>query len=350
MTEAQRICAAYREATRHGGGNGAAPGTLAPVVAKPSITWVGAHPEHFVPGRIAPSGAVIAPEAWVNHIAEGSFDGVRTWFNTPTALRNPPLGPSSTHFSIGKDGRIQQHVAVEDTAFGNGDVQAGCTAALVFENSGLNPNLGTVSCEHEGFTGDIPTDAMFDSSTRLCAWVFATYLLPGGASGVAVDRRHILRHGEISPGDRAFCPGWPETVLADYVARVDDLLKGMPEQALAEPLLAFLREHPDVGRPRHDTMYDLYGNAYVWLTACERHPRGALLFYRKWLDRVQLISWEDAPHAAPLPPFTPQALTQPAAPPQATARRAGTRTAKSSVASAPGSRRAASRKPARTRA
>lgn len=302
VTEAQRICQAYLAGNGSGGG--------AIMVAQPALTWVGADSENFARGRRAPSGLLIAPEAWVNHIAVGTFEGVRSWFNTPPALRRDangnPIGPSSTHFSVAKDGRAQQHVALDDTAFGNGDVQAGYTSELVRENAGLNPNLWTVSCEHEGVSGEIPTDAMFDTSTRLCAWVFATRLIPGGASGVAVDRRHILRHGDISPVDRRFCPGWPETVLADYVARVAELVSGRApvelaaERELSDPFSAFLSANPDAGRPRHGEVYDLFGNAYLWLAACERYPHGALLYWRKWMDRTQLVSWEDKP-SQPIP-------------------------------------------------
>src|SRR5581483_4820268 len=155
---------------------------------------------------------------------------------------------SSAHFSVAKDGRIHQHVALDDTAFANGIVQTGHTARLIDDNAGLNPTLWTVSCEHEGMSGESPTPAMFDASTRLCAWVFATRLLSGGASAVAVDRDHIIRHAEISPIDRAGCPGWPEPVITAYVARVAELAKGMAGQAgtvagapvqADDPLLAF---------------------------------------------------------------------------------------------------------------
>lgn len=203
--------------------------------AAPPISWVDAHSSNFAPRRFAPDGRLIAPEAWVNHIADGSFEGLASWFNVPAdrhfSVGGAFLGASSTHFSVARDGRIQQHVAIQDTAFANGGIEGGFTSTLVAANGFINPNLWTVSCEHEGFTGDIPTEAQFDSSTRLCARVFASHIIPGGATDVAIDRVHILRHTSISPQSRPRCPGWPESVMDDYVARVAELVRGKQSQS-----------------------------------------------------------------------------------------------------------------------
>lgn len=222
------------------------------MVVKPVIQYTDAHPDNYAAGRIHTDGRVIAPEAWVLHIAQGSFDGIMSWFRTGPADRNPPL-PSSAHFSVAKDGRIRQHVSPINTAFANGIVQSGYTSRLIDENAGINPNLWTVSCEHEGMSGELPTEAMFEASAHLCAWVFETRLLPGGASGVAVDRDHIIRHGDISPIDRAGCPGWPERIITDYIDRVREHLAGPVEPppiddhetALIAELLGELRAFRD---------------------------------------------------------------------------------------------------------
>lgn len=199
-------------------------------IEKPAIEWKAAAERNYEGGRKDNAGGTIAPECWVLHIAQGSFDGIASWFATPPEKRNPPL-PSSAHFSVAKDGRIRQHVSMENTAFANGIIQDGFTAKLIRENryadgSFINPNLWTVSCEHEGMSGEAPTPAMFEASTRLCAWVFQTELLVAGASDVAIDRDHIIRHADISPQDRAGCPGWSESVIADYIARVRQLVSG----------------------------------------------------------------------------------------------------------------------------
>ena len=178
----------------------------------PPLRWIGAHPRNFDRGR-----AGIVPEAVVLHIAEGSLAGMDAWFNNPTA-------GVSAHYGVGKAGEIHQYVAIDDTAFANGIVEGGYTARLIDENRNINPNRWTVAIEHEGRTGDLLTLAQFDVSTRLTAWLFQRYLLAGGASGVAVDRDHILMHRDITPRSRARCPGWGEDQQAAYIDRVRELL------------------------------------------------------------------------------------------------------------------------------
>lgn len=180
------------------------------------IQWIGALGENFAEGR-----GQIQPEAVVLHIAEGSLAATDDWFNRH---HFPPDGPTSAHFCVGKDGTLHQYVSTKNTAFANGRVEDGHTAVLVDVNAGINPNLWTISIEHEGHSGDIVPAEQLDVSTRLTAWLFRNRLFTSGASGVAVDRDHILRHGEISPNSRPACPGWDDAFLDEYVARVHELL------------------------------------------------------------------------------------------------------------------------------
>jgi hypothetical protein len=55
---------------------------------------------------------------------------------------------------------------------------------------------------------------------------------------------------------------------------------------------AFLAAHPEAGTPRHEETRDLFDNGYVWLTPTTRYRRGALVVWRKWLNRAKLVSWE----------------------------------------------------------
>lgn len=224
-----------------------------PVVSEPMFEVSIAHPGNWGKGRIGALGKPIAPEAWVLHIAQGTFAGIDSWFKTGPADRNPPL-PSAAHFSVAKDGRIRCHVLPEHTAFANGIIQDGYRAKLINENrypdgSAINPNLWTISCEHEGDSGEAPTAAMFEASTRLCAWVFQTRLLTGGATGVAVDRDHIIRHGDISPADRSGCPGWSELQISTYISRVRALLQlDAPPPVEVDPRLRTLIDALTVSR------------------------------------------------------------------------------------------------------
>ena len=108
-------------------------------------------------------------------------------------------------------------------------IQAGFTAELITDNEGINPNKWTISIEHEGTAEDdkVPTDAQFDASTRLSAWLFRNRLFTSGATDVDVDRKHIIGHRDIAPIDRPDDPPWTEAIFDRYIRTVRDLL-GLP--------------------------------------------------------------------------------------------------------------------------
>jgi hypothetical protein len=163
-------------------------------VAEPDIVFIGAHSTNFSVGR-----GGIKPEAVVLHMAEGPMSAVDSFFNR---VHSDPPGPTSAHFCVGKDGTLHQYVNTQNTAFGNGRIEAGFTAKLISDNAGINPN----------------------TSTQLTACLFQSRLLNSGASGVAVDRDHILRHGDISPRSRHGCPGFSDELLERYITQVRNLL------------------------------------------------------------------------------------------------------------------------------
>ncbi|MFN8524138.1 MAG: peptidoglycan recognition family protein [Chloroflexota bacterium] len=191
-------------------------GVTAAVVPEPNFIFIGADSSNFSVGR-----GGIKPEAVVLHIAEGSMGSVDSWFNQ---VHLPPAGPSSAHFCVGKDGTVHQYVNTGNTAFANGIVEPGFTASLINDNGGINPNRWTISIEHEGSSGDAVPEAQLQASTQLTAWLFQNRLLNSGASGVAVDRNHVLKHGDISPISRKRCPGWSEAFIGQYIAQVRTLL------------------------------------------------------------------------------------------------------------------------------
>ncbi len=173
----------------------------------------------------------MVPEAAVLHIAEGTLAGGDSWFATPASQ-------VSAHFMVGKTGIIHQYVPLSKAAWANGAVEAGASAALIGENWGVNPNLWGVSIEHEGWAGEALTALQVDASVTLTAWLFKSVFLVAGASGVAVDRKHILRHSEISPQTRPGCPGWAEANLADYVTRVQQALAGPAAKTYEQGVVA----------------------------------------------------------------------------------------------------------------
>ncbi|MGE5265381.1 MAG: N-acetylmuramoyl-L-alanine amidase, partial [Acidobacteriota bacterium] len=103
-------------------------------------------------------------KAVVLHIAAGPMSAVFPTFNNPAGL-------TSAHFCVGKDGSIEQYVSIDDTAYGNG---LKFTNGQWFNARGVlvqptwqdlqspnNPNLYTISIEHDGQPEDQWTPEMY---------------------------------------------------------------------------------------------------------------------------------------------------------------------------------------------
>jgi N-acetylmuramoyl-L-alanine amidase len=157
-----------------------------------------------------------SPEAIVLHIMDGTLLGCDSWFN------NNPYGVSA-HFGINKLGEIHQYVYLSNAAHANGKIE-NWDLRLIKENGYTNPNDWTISIEHEGMSGDSLTWNMYNASVKLSAWLWQNVIVPGGASGLGIDRDHFLRHGDISPTSRPGCPGWSQEILEQYINDVRRLL------------------------------------------------------------------------------------------------------------------------------
>jgi len=110
----------------------------------------------------------------VVHVTEGAFWGSVRWLRSPRAH-------ASSHFVIGRRGRIVQLVHLSDIAWHAGNWRI---------------NSRSVGIEHEGFTYGVDgfTDAQYRSSARLAAWIARRSLMP-------IDRAHIIGHAEVpAPG------------------------------------------------------------------------------------------------------------------------------------------------------
>lgn len=145
------------------------------------------------------------PLGVVMHIAEGTLAGIDAWFNS----RDNSGG--STHYAIGKKGEIHQYVREEDAAWGNGVVKKP-SWPLLMQN--VNPNLYTISIEHEGYTGEPWTDEMLESDVWLLKRICQRW-------NILMDRVHIIGHNQIDSVTRARCPGtglpW-DRLLAELTA------------------------------------------------------------------------------------------------------------------------------------
>lgn len=149
-------------------------------------------------------------DAVVLHIAVGSEASVINEFSNP-------LARVSSHFLVSKAGRITQFVSVLDTAYANGlswdgvhwvDPE-GLTLAPPHAppwaglRPPLNPNSQTCAIEREGKPADKPTLAMTNATIRLLQWLGMQFT----AFRSYVPHQNLIGHCEISPVNRANCPG-----------------------------------------------------------------------------------------------------------------------------------------------
>jgi hypothetical protein len=111
-----------------------------------------------------------------------------------------------------------------------------------------------------------------------------------------LDRRLAVEgHGDAMATD---CPGpfwsqWRSEVLGQ-VHPVDDDHDGVDVTngfSVGEGIRRFLEANPEWGKARMDEK-SLDGGAYLWTTPTARHPLGALVVYRTFLNEVRGLAWD----------------------------------------------------------
>lgn len=143
----------------------------------------------------------VVPFVIVNHISAGTMSSMDYWFTDPANQ------VSSAHFGVAKDGRVHQYVSIERMAWANGipQEQFAQATAQVVRDMNMNPNLYTVSIEHEGTDGDL-TEAQFQSSVRLHRYI-RDYVRGVWLKDFPLDTYHVLGHYQINPVQKPDCPG-----------------------------------------------------------------------------------------------------------------------------------------------
>ncbi|GAA1901738.1 hypothetical protein GCM10009716_09460 [Streptomyces sodiiphilus] len=91
------------------------------------------------------------PRVQITHIIVGTLMGADSWFRNPDAR-------VSSHFGVGRDGRVLQWVDTADTAWAN-----------------RSANSYSVSVENEGTTGDALTAAQLQANARILEWAGRTH-------------------------------------------------------------------------------------------------------------------------------------------------------------------------------
>ncbi|MFD0868753.1 N-acetylmuramoyl-L-alanine amidase [Paenibacillus residui] len=166
------------------------------------------------------------PFVIVNHISAGTMASMDSWFTSPGNKT------SSAHFGVAKDGRIHQYVDIRRMAWANGigaeDIAKSKTP-VIQDNPGINPNLYSVSIEHEGTDGDL-TEAQFQASVWLHRYIQQQVQEIWGRV-FELDRYHVIGHFQVNPRGKPSCPGskfpWNRLYkeLLEVEKKEDDTLK-----------------------------------------------------------------------------------------------------------------------------
>jgi N-acetyl-anhydromuramyl-L-alanine amidase AmpD len=145
------------------------------------------------------------PLAIVNHISEGSMSSMISWFTS----KNNQV--SSAHFGVSRAGEIYQFVSVKDNAWANGlnSEQYKDARASIVQRMGINPNWYTISIEHEGIHSETKGSLTLPQK-KATVWLHQ-YIVDQVKEiydeTIPLDKEHILRHSDIDPVRKPFCPG-----------------------------------------------------------------------------------------------------------------------------------------------
>lgn len=163
------------------------------------------------------------PIAICLHVAEGTKQGVIDWFTS----KNTPINERvSAHFLVGKDGSITQFVSSSDTAWANGVRNNDTWGMLKLPAYRfVNPNLITISIEHEGWNYQRATAAQLTSSLQLSAYLCNYWKI------TPKPLETIIGHFQIDGVNRKNCPGMMVNIV-DYTKSLTELLKDTNKEVI----------------------------------------------------------------------------------------------------------------------
>ena len=152
------------------------------------------------------------PVAIVYHVTDDlDLANVSRWFIDPASR-------ASAHVVIDRDGTIHQFVSSTRAAWTNGDFFTRLADGTCRRHhrtdipwlvqaldqcdpfGPMNPNDFTLNIEHVGKPNLDFTEAQYASTIALSAYWRDRY-------GLRMDRGHLLRHADINPTSRGYCPG-----------------------------------------------------------------------------------------------------------------------------------------------
>ena len=154
-------------------------------------TWYGASSSNYTVANRPSSNRI---DKIIVHVTQGSWSGAINWFQDSRAQ-------ASAHYTVrSSDGLIGQSVREKDIAWHAGNWPY---------------NQTSIGIEHEGYV-EYPsywfTDAMYDSSARLSAYLAKKYNIP-------IDRDHIIGHNQVPYPNDHYDPGsgWDWDKYMSYV-------------------------------------------------------------------------------------------------------------------------------------
>ena len=94
-------------------------------------------------------GGKITPRGVMSHVMQGWQATMIRW-----ARERPRVTRKSAHFTIGRDGRVVQHVPIRRQAWHAGRLDRDAPPRWSLLPAGANPNDYAIGIEHEGFSGE----------------------------------------------------------------------------------------------------------------------------------------------------------------------------------------------------
>ncbi len=144
------------------------------------------------------------PEVIVLHISAGTAESCIGWFSNP-------ISQVSSHYMVSKKGDIYSFVDEEDTAWCNGRVD---NPTYKLYKNGVNPNLYTVSIEHEGQDLSIVEEKQIASTVELIKDIAKRWNIP-------IDRDHIIGHYQIF-SKKPVCPATDKSIIDRIVRQCNE--------------------------------------------------------------------------------------------------------------------------------
>lgn len=163
-------------------------------------------------------GGVIKPSGVMSHIMQGYQATMVEWAQKGQA--------PSAHFTIGRNGRLIQHVSIYQQAWHAGRLDGpNCRPTNPLLPANSNPNDYFIGIEHEGFSGDPWTAEMLEADLAVHSWIFETLELKA-------NKNTVTGHYTTAPCSRKHDPGptWPQNKIIAHLGTANEQVTLLPHE------------------------------------------------------------------------------------------------------------------------